>query len=378
MLIQQAPSTSPTWNDLWATILFIIHLAGFVVIAYYALRGAHIGDSAWLTPQEQEDLSITLLIVAAFATGVGILYTLLMHSFAQPLIYISMFLCCVVYIFFAIYSFITIAIWAGILWLLLGLFQIFFFFAVRARIPFAALMLSTIVSIMWKFPSVFLVTIVTTLIQIGWSVLFIFVGTYATGVWTGGALYGIFIYIVFSYYWTSQVIKNVQHVTASGLFATYYFFSGAQTFPRNPVAGSFSRAMTYSFGSICFGSLLVALIQITRYVLRSLVRNQWLRCFIDCILGCIENIFKWVSFYAYAEVAIYGKSFCQAGKDTLEMLSRSGLDVIVNDNLIGSVIMICIMFVSWASFGIGYGIFYALASGSGIYLLVAFAALFVG
>jgi len=379
MLIQPQPSVRPKWNDMWATALFIIHLVGFAVIAYFALRTAHSDpENGWLTPDQQAYLVIDLLIVAAFSTGCGVLYTLMMYRFAKTLIYVSAVFCVFLYIFFAVYCFWQVSIYSGVIFLVCGFLQVLFFFAFRSRIPFAALMLSTIVSIMWKFPSIFLASFLVILVQVGWTVLFIFVVTYSTGVWTEWALYGIFVYLFFSYYWTSQVIKNVQHVTASGLFATYFFFVGSPDFPKNPVAGSFSRAMTFSFGSICFGSLLVALIKTVRFVLRSLINNQYLRCFVDCILGCIDSMLRWVTHYAYVEVAIYGKNFCEAGKDTLSLLSRAGFDVIVNDDLIGNVLMMGVFFVSLASFGIAYGIYYAFAASSGIYLLVGFAGLFVG
>lgn len=61
------------------------------------------------------------------------------------------------------------------------------------------------------------------------------------------------IWIINSY---CEVIKNVVHVTASGLMATWYFLSGVGM-PRNPTSLAFKRATTTSFGSICLGSLLV-------------------------------------------------------------------------------------------------------------------------
>lgn len=53
----------------------------------------------------------------------------------------------------------------------------------------------------------------------------------------------------------------------SGVFATYYFFGVAdgqgrvQVSVQNPTSASAKRALTTSFGSICFGSLIIAIIQ---------------------------------------------------------------------------------------------------------------------
>lgn len=65
--------------------------------------------------------------------------------------------------------------------------------------------------------------------------------------------------------------------------------------------GSLVRSLTTSFGSICFGSLLVAIIQATR-ALANAARdneNQILVCIAQCILSCLESLLeyfnKWVS-----------------------------------------------------------------------------------
>lgn len=99
------------------------------------------------------------------------------------------------------------------------------------------------------------------------------------------------------------MIKNTLHVTVSGLYATVYFMRGSEYgMPPNPTLGAFKRydsplslldshcsrfhevifpifslcyfdfrsATTTSFGSICLGSLLVAILQTIRTLLRSI------------------------------------------------------------------------------------------------------------
>ena len=74
---------------------------------------------------------------------------------------------------------------------------------------------------------------------------------------------------------------------------------------------SFVRATTYSFGSICFGSLLVAIVQALRTLL-DIARSQdddgcnILVCLLQCILGCIEGIIEELNKWAYVYVGLYG------------------------------------------------------------------------
>ncbi len=145
-----------------------------------------------------------------------------------------------------------------------------------------------------------------------------------------------------------QVIKNVVHVAVSGLFATYYFMAvpdpsqpGKHSLSvRNPTAKAAGRAVTTSFGSICYGSLIIAIIQLIRSLIRSAAdqsaRDGNILAFfcLYCVLCCLDMIeaiaqyFNKVIFlfvalslqpsqlrqYAFTQVAIYGKDYCTAGK----------------------------------------------------------------
>jgi Plasma-membrane choline transporter len=60
----------------------------------------------------------------------------------------------------------------------------------------------------------------------------------------------------------------------------------------------------YSYGSICFGSLLVALIQALRALEHHTRDNddfQFLSCIIQCILGCLQGILEGINRWAYSE-----------------------------------------------------------------------------
>ena len=55
-------------------------------------------------------------------------------------------------------------------------------------------------------------------------------------------------------------------------------------------------------------------------------------------------------------VAIYGKSYCNAAKDTWKLIKDRGVEAIINDNLIGNVITMGAIFIGilCALFGFGY------------------------
>lgn len=134
---------------------------------------------------------------------------------------------------------------------------------------------------------------------------------------------GLIVFITFAAYWISEFLKNTIHVIISGVYGSWYFC--ADNMPKNVTRGATKRALTYSFGSISLGSLIVAIINMLRQfcsVAKANARQDGniaaYVCF--CCLGCLIGILDWaVSFlnrYAYSYIALYGKSYIAAAKET--------------------------------------------------------------
>jgi hypothetical protein len=129
----------------------------------------------------------------------------------------------------------------------------------------------------------------------------------------------VVVFILFlSYYWVHQVLQNTGtvlqmsflfalyssytpyyasaavHVTTVGVIGTWWFVPDEASSHCSPaLADSFFRSVTYSFGSICFGSFLVAFVQALRaleYYSRDNDDLQFLNCIIQCLLACIQAI----------------------------------------------------------------------------------------
>jgi len=146
------------------------------------------------------------------------------------------------------------------------------------------------------------------------------------------------------------VIKNVVHVTVAGATASWYFSS----VERRPVAASFKRATTTSFGTICFGSLVVAALQacatLGNLINRSgLARRQGgggggvAACILMCCGYCASNLVRLVRFfnhYAYTHVAIYGYAMVPAAKATYGLVKGVGLLPLMGNRLLQGVITV--------------------------------------
>lgn len=160
-------------------------------------------------------------------------------------------------------------------------------------------MLETVVGITRKHPSTIVIGVITLIVQTAFNFWFMFtvIGIYQA--WYSSAsnnskLNCAMVFLVFSFYWTSQVITYVAHVTIAGIFATVYFLNDGV---QHPVWGSARRALTTSFGSICFGALLIAFVNMIRYFLQIARANSdnpvlsFLICIIQCIVNCAAGLF---------------------------------------------------------------------------------------
>merc|ERR1719414_1351792 len=95
-----------------------------------------------------------------------------------------------------------------------------------------------------------------------------------------------------SFYWGFQVNQNISHCTSCGVAATWYF---STEIDYNPTPKAFKRTMTTSFGSVCLGSLMVAIIQALKAMVQSARNNKnaLISCIAMCLLNCLENLARW-------------------------------------------------------------------------------------
>uniref|UniRef100_A0A8C6R8L2 Choline transporter-like protein n=1 Tax=Nannospalax galili TaxID=1026970 RepID=A0A8C6R8L2_NANGA len=138
------------------------------------------------------------------------------------------------------------------------------------------------------------------------------------------------IYNLFAFLWLVNFVIALGQCTLAGAFCTYYWaMRKPDDIPPHPVFTSFGRAVRYHTGSLAFGALILASVQmfkvIIEYVDRRLkskhlqglhVSNKTNKT-IDCL----------------PQIAMYGKSFCESTKDAFNLLMRNILKVAVTDEV---------------------------------------------
>ncbi|KXS11728.1 DUF580-domain-containing protein [Gonapodya prolifera JEL478] len=371
---------SPKFQDLWASVLFGLLLASFAVLAAIAIPAINASSSGSSGPLPVKDAAIVIGLGVGTASLMSAFYYWLMMKFPGFLVRATFVFAIISNFLLAAFFFVQRQWGAGIIWVVLAIIFAWVYWSWRSRIPFAILMLENVLDVASRYPSLFVVAFVQLVFTIGWVILWsitvvgLTVKFAAPNSSTGSNSASapqiiLWVYSIFSMYWVAQVIANVGHVTTAGLYATYYFLGiqnpASGTVDINvssPVLASFKRASTTSFGSICFGSLLIAIIQTLRAIAensrnRSADNGNLIGVFIGACLACLlqmlGDLVEYFNVYAFAEVAIYGKDYCSAAKDTWNLVKRKGVDAIINDSIVGNVLGMGTLLVGVLSAAVG-------------------------
>jgi len=311
-----------------------------------------------------------LLLVTACAVLLSALYLMLVRAFTRVIMHITLLLSIALNIGICAYYWVTKYYSGAIIFTIIALFSILSYFGYRSRIPFASLLLQVVMDVSKHHVSVYVVAFTALVVQAALSVYYVFTSIAIYEKWTPGSpsctatscssskVAGLIFYVTFSYLWTSQVVGNVALATlAGGPYGAWYYFGPKEMgeMPQHPTLSAFARASTLSLGSIAFGSLIVTLLELLKMVLNAVQNNAnaeghpvevCLACCAACFIGCIESAVEYFNRYAYIEVALYGKPYMGAAKDTWRLFKDRGIDAIINDSLVG-------MTLTWGAYAVG-------------------------
>jgi len=149
---------------------------------------------------------------------------------------------------------------------------------------------------------------------------------------------GIVFLLLVSFYWVYQVFKNVVQVTVAGVIGSWWYVPDNNS---GVLSDALCQASTYSFGSICFGSLFTEIIKSIVGAISFFRQNDdcsHMVCFLECTLKCVENIVDYFNKWSYVYVGLYGFSYLDAGRNVLTSFEQKGWTVLVTDDLVDNVL----------------------------------------
>ncbi|KAL4086118.1 hypothetical protein PRIC1_014740 [Phytophthora ramorum] len=300
-------------------------------------------------------------LLCAIGTVLSLAWIKLLMSYAESMIRVALWLNVGMVLVFAVTTF-SVNPWAALVFLAMAAINVWYIYAVQNRIGFASANLKAACAALKEHSAVFGLAFFLVLQQLAWMALWgvaslgmhqIFVdadpdcdreidlasrGRSHGGLCVGLPAYLAMFYMLVSVYWGQQVLQNILTCTTAGVVATWWYQPNAQ----KATVGALYRSVTTSFGSICFGSLIVAVLQALRTMADMAKRRAneenngglaCLACMAECILSCLANVMEYVNQWAYVYVGVYGYPFRTSGKAVMDLFNNRGWTAVINDDL---------------------------------------------
>ncbi|OQR95213.1 hypothetical protein ACHHYP_00183 [Achlya hypogyna] len=386
----QAPVTTG-YRDWPFAILFIGNVVAMIVLLVTwgipvlkntSGTSSKSNSNSLLSDKEMRTVLIYSGAMAVVAAVLSFVMLSFMVRFASGMITFSLWFGVGLNVIFLGYALVKQQYALAIIAAIFALLSLCYAYAVRDRIPFAAANLRTAAGAIKKHASTYCVAFTSLIMQIIW------VGIWATAalglanhlsesqdspVNAGGLAnnakctysyqcasnncvknyceapslkstsYVAYFFMLIAFFWGLTVVKNVTHATVAGTVATWWYSNNSD----GATGASLKRSLTTSFGSICLGSLIVAILQALRQLAEEARRQgDAAACIAECILGCLQGLMEYFNRWAFVYVGIYGYKFTDAGKAVIGLFRDRGFEAIIADDLIGNAL-------GFSSLGVG-------------------------
>lgn len=362
----QPEKSKKQWNDLFWNIFFWVNFVATIALAAFIGYSVYknVNDKSRNSAEDKEEMTKqTFMRDFGIGVGVGVALNIIHFVYASyaPLIYIKL------------------GLWIGvILAVILALipyfaFKVYYFFIYPAffliisivvfcmmyrYIPFSAAVLQKTCWIIRHYPSIIMICIFQFFLNIIiCSIFSVLVVGIAYLKWS----YAIYVYVLFSFYWTITTLGYVIYMTGAGLASSWYFLYDTPYFPRHPTWESFKRAMTTSFGSASLAGFLLAVVETLKAIIEQRTDDSVtaiFQCIALCILSCLECLIKWLNRYALIYCATFGVPYVEACRRWAELSCKKFADVILSgcciSKAVGFNMFTFIIGGGLVGFGLGY------------------------
>jgi len=366
-------STETGWRDLPFAILFYLNVGA--VVALMVMYGIPLISEGSDDASDSSKISGNINVIAGMMVGLcgiaSVLSLLLLKvavRYASSVISFTLWFGVAMTCIMAVLA-LLVNIIIGIILCIFAVLSYCYARWAQTRIPFATANFKVCAAAVEQHQSLYCVAVTVVIIQMGWVILWAFaslgLGDYLDDSNTNDNTSTnnlsdqskvAYLAMLISLYWGLQVVKNISHVTVAGTVATWWF----STDSKGATGSALKRSMTTSFGSICLGSLIVAILQALRTLAREAQQQgDALACIASCILGCIESLIEYFNRWAFVYVGVYGFNFTKAGKSVFQLFRQRGFEAIINDDLIGGVLSMICLVVGLICAGLAVGFHYA-------------------
>jgi len=350
------------WHDIPFAVLFILQL-GFITTQILIHKTKHSGlmDTTTSIEEDEDEVVVDVSILWKFmgitnvvAVVLSTLSLVVMSVFSSLLVEIALFGSLTIVGSMTVYSYFYMNNhWMSILFGVIFVCATVYTICVQRRIPFAAANLRTALMAIRTNMGMVVMAYLWEIVAFGFiwlwmsSSMVVLLNIAPNGddddvdsntTSTSILKYTLYssLYVV-SFYWTQQCINSIQHTIVSSMIGTWWYTpTDANSCWDDGLNAALCHSMTYSFGSICMGSLLVSILQFAKFMIRRLkqYRNlRWLMCCIQCCVNKLLSVMEYFNSWAFTYIGIHGDSYMTSGRNVMTLFEKVGWDHIINDEL---------------------------------------------
>lgn len=343
------------YNDVGWGIAFLVHIvvvgawiifsakSGFYQVkeSSRAVVALYHGQALDMSSPSSEEAAV--LALAFGSIGFGIIWAgiwlFALQAMPKEIVRASLLSGPVIFGALAIVLFAAGSVIGGVIFLLIAVLFAFLAWWYWDRVNFTASLLKAVSVTFQNASCIFLVGFGAMVAMALWLVFSVLA---LLPVMTGGFGLGVFFVFMVSFYWGFQVVASVLYVTCGGVCARYYYNEQVDS----AVSSSLTQACTNYFGSICFGSLMIALIQAARSVVHMMKEQAGedgniaaviLLMVADCLLSYLEALAQFFNTWVFAYISVWGYTFSEASNKVWELLDNSDASCVLSYSLVGMV-----------------------------------------
>lgn len=344
---------SARYHDLFFVLAYCTVIIGFFVLAFTSVH------QSWIQNISKKDIFFyigeSLQIKDIDIPNVVILFGLIV---TQTLVLcfgvlLLMFFLCRIFVVLGLIANIGLGVWgtvlclqSGNIWLGVASFCLTSIFGwaawrTRRKIAFSVQVLNVLSEVMRKNASVWLVLFVGIFSSWCFALFYLVTSTLMYTAWANNksmAVYaGIALCWIFCGYYITEINKGVLCLSVSAVFSKWYYMSDTST-----ISVIFSL-LARCFGSICFGSLLVSVVQFMRECLAA-ANNAFqskqtpmsilLMYLLNGALGFMEWLMQYFNEYSFSYMSIHATGYLKSSKKVFRLFKTKGLDLLANDCII--------------------------------------------
>ena len=159
------------------------------------------------------------------------------------------------------------------------------------KIAFSACVMNASALILREYPTIFVFNLIMFVVQSAINYVF---STGALLAWADGYSYGLYVYIVFSYYFITGTLSYVTYNICAGVAASWYFLHGSEYEIPHPILYSTKNAIGPNFGPCSLAGILESVSKVFEFLEEQGKASPCCCCMacFKCCCNCMLCMFK--------------------------------------------------------------------------------------